>query len=73
MLIKEYQEKTGKLNNLNKFGSLKYLYYLCIRKIIDIWNDEINYEIYKESDIVYMAITSALISYTIYRIFSNDV
>lgn len=36
MLIKEYQEKTGKLNNLNKFGSLKYLYYLCIRKIIDI-------------------------------------
>ena len=73
MRIKEYQEKTGKLNNLNKFGSLKYLYYLCIRKIIDVWNDEVNYELYKESDIVYMAITSALISYTIYRIFSNDV
>ena len=73
MLIKEYQEKTGKLNNLNKFGSLKYLYYLCIRKTIDVWNDEVNYEIYKESDIVYMAITSTLISYTIYRIFSNDV
>ena len=73
MLIKEYQEKTGKLNNLNKFGSLKYLYYLCIRKIIDVWNDEVNYELYKESDIVYMAITSTLISYTIYRIFSNDV
>ena len=73
MLIKEYQEKTGKLNNLNKFGSLKYLYYLCIRKTIDVWNDEVNYELYKESDIVYMAITSALISYTIYRIFSNDV
>lgn len=61
------------LNNLNKFGSLKYLYYLCIRKTIDVWNDEINYELYKESDIVYMAITSTLISYTIYRIFSNDV
>ena len=58
---------------MKKVGSIKYVYYLSTRKTIDVWNDEVNYELYKESDIVYMAITSALISYTIYRIFSNDV
>ena len=54
-------------------GNLKYLDYVCIRKIIDIWNDDVNYEIYKESDIVYMAITSTHSSYYILWIFNNDV